>query len=224
MVQHIPFSEGSINPERQKSSHVHSVYFSPNNDYVLSSDLGSDKIRIFPFDASKKEPLNTINSNFTKTTPGSGPRHLALHPNTKWVYSIEEIAGAVSAYTQEDGKLTLIERNKIQSKNKIPDFGSAEIHISPDGKFLYVSNRGTENNITIYSIQKEGSLKHIATQSSLGNHPRNFAIDPSRKFIIVANMNSNNVIVFKRNRQTGLFKKSSLLKLKNISCVKIKTI
>lgn len=224
IAQHIPFTEGSINPKRQESSHVHSVYFSPNNDYVLSSDLGSDKIRVFPFDGSKKEPLNTTNSNFTKTTPGSGPRHLALHPNKKWVYSIEEIVGAVSAYTLENGQLKLIERNKIQSKNEVSDFGSAEIHISPDGKFLYVSNRGIENNITIYSIQKEGSLKYIATQSSLGNHPRNFAIDPSGKFIIVANMNSNNVIVFKRNKQTGLLKKSSKLKLKNISCVKIKTI
>lgn len=224
IVQHFPFTEGSINPNRQKSSHVHSAFFSPYNDYVLSPDLGSDKIRIFPFDGSKKEPLDATNSSFAKTIPGSGPRHLVIHPNKKWVYSIEEIAGAVTAYTLKNGELNLIERNKIQSKKESADFGSAEILISPDGKFLYVSNRGIENNITIYSIQNEGSLKYIATQSSLGDHPRNFAIDSSGKFVIVANMNSENVIVFKRNAQTGLLKKSSKIKLKNISCVKIKTI
>lgn len=224
IVQHIPFTEGSINPERQKSSHVHSVFFSPDNNYIISPDLGADKIRIFPFDNNKKEPLDISNSNFVKSTPGSGPRHFAFHPNKKWGYSIEEIAGAISSYTFEKGQLNLIERIKIQSKKESKDFGSAEILISSDGKFLYVSNRGIENSISIYGIQKNGTLKSVATQSSLGNHPRNFAISPSGKFLIVANMNSENVIVFKRNPKTGLLKKVSELKLKNISCVKIKNI
>ncbi|RVT77649.1 lactonase family protein [Flavobacterium sufflavum] len=223
IVQYIPFTEGSINPERQKSSHVHSVFFSPDNNYIISPDLGADKIRIFPFDSYKKEPLDTSNSSFVKSIPGSGPRHFAFHPNKKWSYSIEEIAGAISAYSFEKGQLNLIDRIKIQSKKETKDFGSAEILISPDGKFLYVSNRGIENNISIYSIEKDGSLKNVSTQSSLGNHPRNFAIDPSGKFLIVANMNSQSIIVFKRNQQTGLLKKVSKLKLKNISCVKIKT-
>lgn len=224
IVQHISFTEGSINPERQKSSHVHSVFFSPDNNYIISPDLGADKIRIFPFDAGKKEPLDTQNANFVKATPGSGPRHFAFHPNKKWGYSIEEIAGAISTYSIEKGQFNLIERTKIQSKKEVADFGSAEILISPDGKFLYVSNRGIENSISIYGIQKNGTLKSVATQSSLGNHPRNFAISPSGKFLIVANMNSENVIVFKRNPKTGLLKKVSELKLKNISCVKIKNI
>ncbi|WP_207720182.1 lactonase family protein [Flavobacterium undicola] len=224
IVQHIPFTEGSINPQRQKSSHVHSVYLSPDNNYIVSPDLGADKIRIFPFYGNKKEPLDTSNVSFVKSTPGSGPRHFAFHPNKKWGYCIEEIAGAISAYTFEKGQLNLIERIKIQSKKEATDFGSAEILISPDGKFLYVSNRGLENNISIYSIEKDGSLKNVGTQSSLGNHPRNFAINPSGKFLIVANMNSGSVIVFKRNLQTGLLKKISKLKIQNISCVKIKTI
>lgn len=224
IVQHIPFTEGSINPERQKSSHIHSVFFSPDNDYIIAPDLGADKIRIFPFNANKKEPLDIQNTNFVKATPGSGPRHFAFHPNKKWGYSIEEIAGAISAYTIEKGQLNLIERTKIQSQKEITDFGSAEILISPDGNFLYVSNRGIENNISIYSIEKNGSLKSVGTQSSLGKHPRNFAISPSGKFLIVANMNSESVIVFKRDSKTGLLKKASKLKLKNISCVKIKSI
>lgn len=89
---------------------------------------------------------------------------------------------------------------------------------------MYVSNRGLENNISIYSIKTDGTLKNVGTQSSLGNHPRNFAISPSGKFLIVANMNSGDIIVFKRNLKTGLLKKASKLKLKNISCVKIKNI
>lgn len=224
MTQQLPFTEGSIHPERQKNSHVHSVLFSPDNDYIVSPDLGADKIRIFPFDPYKNEPLDSKNGSFVKSFPGSGPRHFVFHPNKKWGYSIEEMAGAISAYNLEKGKLNAIERTKIQSKKETTDFGSAEILISPDGKFLYVSNRGLENNISIYSIQQDGTLKNVGTQSSLGNHPRNFAIDPSGKFLIVANMNSESVIVFKRNFQTGLLKKVSKLKLKNISCVKIKTI
>jgi 6-phosphogluconolactonase (cycloisomerase 2 family) len=224
IAQHIPFNEGSINPKRQKSSHVHSTIFSPDYNYIISPDLGADKIRIYPFDSTKREPLNVKNSNFTKTTPGSGPRHFAFHPNKKWSYCIEEIAGAISAYNFNNGQLKLIERTKIESKKHNDDFGSADIHISPDGNFLYASNRGIENTISIYAIEKNGSLKNIGSQSTLGKHPRNFAIDPSGKFIIVANMNSGSVIVFKRNPQTGLLKKTSKLKLKNISCVKIKTI
>ncbi|MES2240542.1 MAG: lactonase family protein [Bacteroidota bacterium] len=224
IAQYLPFTEGSINPERQKTSHPHSVFFSPNNDYIVSPDLGADKIRIFPFDSAKKEPLDINNSSFVKTTPGSGPRHFVFHPNKKWGYCIEEIAGAISAYSIEKGQLNLIERTEIQSKNKVADFGSAEILITADGKFLYVSNRGIENNISIYSINKNGSLKSIGIQSSLGEHPRNFAITPDGKYIIVANMNSNNVVVFKRNPKTGLLKKHSEIELKNISCVKIKNI
>lgn len=224
IVQHIPYTEGSINPERQKSSHVHSAFFSPDNNYVVSPDLGADKIRILPFNGNKKEPLDTKNTDFVKTTPGSGPRHFAFHPNKKWGYAVEEIAGAISAYNIKKGQLNLIETTKIESKNETKDFGSAEILITPDGKFLYVSNRGLENNISIYSIKKDGTLKNVGTQSSLGNHPRNFAISPSGKFLIVANMNSGDIIVFKRNLKTGLLKKASELKLKNISCVKIKNI
>ena len=224
MAQHIPFTEGSINPDRQKSSHVHSVFFSPDNNYVFSPDLGADKIRIFPFNINKKEPLEIKNVSFIQSTPGSGPRHFAFHPNKKWGYSVEEIAGTISAYSIKKEKVKLLGTTKIESKNETKDFGSAEILISPDGKFLYVSNRGLENNISIYSIKKDGTLKSVDTQSSLGNHPRNFAISPSGKFLIVANMNSGDIIVFKRNLKTGLLKKASELKLKNISCVKIKNI
>ncbi|HTG64819.1 MAG TPA: lactonase family protein [Flavobacterium sp.] len=223
LVQQLSFTEGSINPQRQKTSHPHSVFFSPNNKYIVSPDLGADKIRIYPFDSSKKEPLNINKASFTKTTPGSGPRHFAFHPNKKWGYCIEEIAGAVSAYKIKKGQLNLIERTNIQAKKETPDFGSAEILITADGNFLYVSNRGIENSISIFSIKANGSLKNIDTQSTLGEHPRNFAISPDGKFLIVANMNSNSVIVFRRDTKTGLLKECSKLEnLKSISCVKIK--
>lgn len=225
ITQHLTFTEGSINPDRQKTSHVHSIIFSPDSDYVLSPDLGADKIRIYPFENTKKEPLNVAKSSFTKTTPGSGPRHFAFHPNKKWGYCVEEISGTISAYNINKGQLSPIGTTEIQTENKVADFGSAEILIAPDGKFLYVSNRGTANTISIYSIKKDGSLKIVGTQSSLGNHPRNFAINPSGKFLIVANMNSGDIIVFERNLKTGLLKKvGDTLKLENVSCVKIKTI
>lgn len=224
IVQFLSFIKGSINPERQKKSHVHSVLFSPDENYIVSPDLGADKIRIFPFDATKKEPLDAKNSSFIKSTLGSGPRHFAFHPNKKWGYCVEEISGTISTYEFEKGAFNFLETTKIESTNETKDFGSAEILISPDGNFLYVSNRGLENNISIYSINNDGTLKNIGTQSSLGKHPRNFAISPNGKFLIVANMNSGDIIIFKRNLKTGLLKKTSKLKLKNISCVKIKNI
>jgi 6-phosphogluconolactonase (cycloisomerase 2 family) len=100
---------------------------------------------------------------------------------------------------------------------------SADIHISPDGKFLYASNRGDQNNISIFSIQEDGTLKEVGYQSTLGEHPRIFAIDPSGQFLIVTNLISGDVIVFRRDINTGLLKKvGKKVKIENVSFVQIR--
>ncbi|MGQ7947132.1 lactonase family protein [Flavobacterium sp. WC2509] len=223
IAQNIQYSEGSIDPERQKRSHIHSTVFSPNCDYLFLPDLGADKIRCYKFEEDKNEPLVAAEKPFTQITLGGGPRHFTFHPNGKFAYCIEEIAGNIDVYNYENGKLDSIQRIATHPENYIGNYESSDIHISPDGRFLYASNRGEKNNIAIFSIDNDGKLKSIGYQSTLGNYPRVFALDESGKFLITTNTNSGNVFVFKRNAKTGLLKKvGKELKIKSVSCVKIR--
>lgn len=219
-AQHFKYTEGSINPERQESSHIHSTVFSPDGNYVFFPDLGSDKIRCYKFDSKAKKPLTEKLS--VQTVAGSGPRHLTFHPNGKFAYIIEELSGMVSSYTYFNSNLIPLQRIATHPEGLTEGFESSDVHISPDGKFLYASNRGKENNIAIFSIDNNGLLKNIGHQSTFGLHPRTFAIDPSGKFLIVSNVNSSNAVVFKRDLVTGLLTKTSETEIEHVSCVKIK--
>ena len=225
IAQNFQYSDGSVNKERQTKSHVHSTVFSPQNDYLFMPDLGADKIRCYRFDATQKQPLIATEVPFTKTDLEAGPRHFTFHPNEKLGYCIEEMAGAISVYEYQDGTLKQIQRINTHPDTLTAGFESSDIHISPDGKFLYATNRGKENNIAIFSINEKGLLKNIGYQSTLGNHPRVFALDESGKFLIATNVNSGNVVVFKRNQKTGLLKKvGNEVTMENVSCVQIKRI
>ena len=225
LAQNFQYSDGSTHKERQTRSHVHSAVFSPQNDYLFMPDLGADKIRCYRFDETQKQPLIETEIPFTKTDLEAGPRHFTFHPNQKFGYCIEEMAGSISVYQYENGTL-----QKIQRINTHPDkikegFESSDIHISPDGKYLYATNRGNENNIAIFSIAENGLLKNIGYQSTLGKHPRIFALDESGKFLVATNVISGNVVVFKRNPITGLLKKvGKEVKMENVSCVQVKRI
>ncbi|MCJ8153823.1 lactonase family protein [Chryseobacterium sp. SSA4.19] len=222
-VQNFHFSEGSINPDRQDRSHIHAAVFSPDFHYLFLPDLGADKIRTYVFASEDDKPLHIQEPSFNKTTPGSGPRHFIFHPNGKSAYCIEEMGGAVSVYSYENGKLDALQRINTHSKKYKDDFESSDIHISPDGKFLYASNRGIENNIAIFSIENNGTLKNIGYQSVKGKHSRVFGLDPGGKFLIATNAGTNNVVVFRRNAETGLLKKvGKKIKIKSVSCVKIR--
>lgn len=221
MAQHFDYFEGSINPNRQKNSHIHSTVFSPDGQYLFASDLGSDKIRCFEFDTLRKQPL--IETNIIKTTPGSGPRHFTFHPNGKHAYCIGELSGTVTVYEYSSGNLKTTQEIATHNDSLTEGFESSDIHITPNGKFLYATNRGSENNIAIFSVQENGTLKIIGYQSTLGKHPRTFAIDPSGKFIIVTNVNSSLAVVFSINQITGQLTKTSETSIEHVSCVKIKT-
>lgn len=222
-AQVIKFSDGSIIKERQNQSHIHSTVFSPDYRYLFLPDLGADKIRIYKFNALQNQPLQAAQIPFVKTVAGSGPRHFTFHPNGKFAYCIEELSGTIDIFKYANGKLDKIQRIATHTDQFKDNFSSADIHISPDGKFLYASNRGVENNIAIFSIKMDGSLMNIGYQSTLGNHPRNFSIDASGKFLIVANMKSGDIIVFKRNSKTGLLTKvGTETKVANPSCIVIR--
>jgi 6-phosphogluconolactonase len=175
----------------------------------LTTDLGTDKINIYRIDPSMiSTPLTPAAQEFVAVKPGSGPRHLTFHPNAKFAYLIQEMAGMITVFDYKDGKLS--EKQTITMLS--PDFkgrvGAADIHVSPDGKFLYGSNRGEANEIVIYSIDKKGLLTLVGRQTTQGKSPRNFAIDPSGKYLLVANQDSNEIVFFTRNPKTGLLTSS----------------
>jgi 6-phosphogluconolactonase len=204
-IQYIQEEGGSIDKSRQAGPHLHSTVLSPDNRFLLTSNLGTDKISTYLFDSNKpSKPLTPADPAFVSAKPGSGPRHIIFHPYLKFVYLIQEMGGLITAFDYDNGKLT--EKQTITMLS--PDFkgivGAADIHISSDGKFLYGSNRGDANEIVIYSVNEGGKLNYAGRQSTLGKTPRNFVIDPSGNFLLVANQGSNEVIVFKRDPKTGL--------------------
>jgi 6-phosphogluconolactonase len=221
IAQHIDFKGKSLNEERQEAAHIHAAVFSPFEDNIYLPDLGSDKIWCYQFDGSLAQPLPGPLS-FITTTPGSGPRHLCFHPNGLFFYCIEELTGTISTYKYRKGFASPLQHINAHTDKYISGFNSADIHISPDGKFLYASNRGDENNIAIYSINEDGTLASIGYQSTFGNHPRIFDIDPTGKFLVVANQISGDVVVFRRDKKTGLLQQAGKpTKVLNASCVKI---
>lgn len=201
IIQH----EGkSINEKRQEKAHVHSTVFTPDENYLLVADLGMDKIMSYAFNPDNGIVLKPAPIPFTTTEPGSGPRHLVFHPKKSLAYVIEELSGAVAVYNYKDGKLELVERVPTHAKDYKGNIGSADIHVSPDGKFLYASNRGDQNSISIFSIHKNGKLKFVHEQSTHGKAPRNFFIHPSGKYLLAANQESDEVVIFSRNKKTGM--------------------
>lgn len=202
------FERRSIIPGRQDESHIHSVNFSPDNRYILAPDLGADKIRVLSF--SQEGVLTVIDSLTIDTKAGSGPRHFTFHPNNVFAYCMEELSGTVTSYNYQNGQLKWVDSDFSYSKEQ-ETYKSADIHISPDGRFLYASNRWkNENTISIFSIQQtKGTLSLVGHQSTFGDIPRSFVIDPSGQFLIVANQVTGLIVVFKRDLETGLLTKTN---------------
>ncbi|GGI22261.1 lactonase family protein [Pedobacter mendelii] len=199
----IKHSGKSIDPKgRQQSAHVHMVKFTPDRKFLICNDLGEDQIYIYSyFPKSNKKTLSI--KNVLKTTPGSGPRHITFSPNGKFAYLAHEFNGSITGYFYANGSLNKIQEIGTTPKEFEGRIDGADIHVSADGKFLYETNRGDANTISVFSILSTGILRFVETVSTLGKGPRNFSIDPSGKFLLVANQYTNDVVIFKRNKLTG---------------------
>jgi 6-phosphogluconolactonase len=204
LSQLIKTTGNSINKQRQEKSHIHETVFSHDNNYLFTPDLGTDKLMIYKFDPSEKKPLKASSPAYLKIPEGSGPRHITFHPNNKFAYIISELSGAVLAYKYNNGTFVHFQTIATHTEDFKGDIGSAEIDVSADGKFLYVSNRGDQNSIGIFSIDNSGKLTLKGYQSTLGKGPRHFIIDPTGNYILVANQDSDNIVIFKRDKETGL--------------------
>jgi 6-phosphogluconolactonase len=155
--------------------------------------------------ADKTGELKAAKVPSNSTAPGSGPRHIDFHPNGKYVYLMEEMSGNVTAYSYNKGKLLFLQTISAIKEGYKGPIGSADIHVSPDGRFLYASNRGESNDIAIFDIDKStGKLTLKGHQSVLGKGPRNFSIDPTGNFLLSANQTTNEIVIFKRDKETGL--------------------
>lgn len=207
---------------RQDKPHVHTAMLSPDERYLLYTDLGTDKINILRYNPSEAKPLTPADPAFVSVTGGHGPRHLAFHPNGKFLYLIQEMGGDINTYAYFNGKLRLLSTQSVVADDFKGTIGAADIHISPDGRFLYSTNRGSANDIQVFSISPfTGKLTFVERTSSLGKTPRNFVIDPSGNFLLVANQNSDDIYVFSINKSTGkLTYTGNKIEVGNPSCLK----
>ena len=216
-VQH---AGSSVNPNRQKGPHAHSINVSSDDRFAFVADLGIDKVMIYKLDVEK----GTIVANdpaFAKLKPGAGPRHFAFAPNGKYAYVINELNGTVTAFAYDPASGVLTE---IQTIPTLPEAfeGSnscAEVRFHPSGRFLYGSNRG-HNSLAIFRGKGEtGSLSLVGHQPTFGYAPRNFALSPDDNFLLVANRHTNNIVSFKRDKNTGLLMKVDNIEALTPTCI-----
>lgn len=190
--------------ERQSVPHLHCVYASPDERYLYANDLGTDRIYKYELIASEGGLcLEEGTPAYFSLPAGEGPRHTVFHPNGKWAYLIGELSGRVTVMDYDNGNLTPVQSIEADTLHAS---GSADIHITPDGRFLYASNRLIGDGLAIFSIdQANGKLTKAGYQPT-GIHPRNFIITPDGKYLLCASRDSNLVQVFEIDPQTGLLK------------------
>lgn len=197
--------EGSgPNEKRQEASHPHSVFTSPDNRFALVCDLGTDTVHVYKNDTINHKLVPTEFGQI-KTAPGAGPRHLAFHPSGRFVYVLNEMASTVGVYDYDSSTGALAETQTIDTLPSDYDEirWAAEILTSPDGRFLYTSNRGNES-IAIFSIDPaNGQLTPVGHEPTRGKQPRNFGIDPTGRWLIAANMDSDNCELFRIDSVSG---------------------
>ncbi len=202
-VQH---TGSSVDTTRQQGPHAHCILASPDNRFVLVADLGLDKLLNYRLDAATAK-LSPNRQPFVRTAPGAGPRHLTFHPNGKHIYAINEMENSVTLFDYDPESGFLIERQSVSTLPEGFDGKSycADLKITPDGRFLYGTNRG-HDSIAAFRLGEDGRLTPIGIEPSLGKGPQNLAIVADGALLLCANMPGDNVAVFRIDGQTGALK------------------
>jgi 6-phosphogluconolactonase (cycloisomerase 2 family) len=200
-AQTIQHQGKSVNRDRQEGPHVHSTTFDPEGKRVLVTDLGTDKIYVYDFDPSQPEPL-TLSNEFP-VTPGDGPRHLTFSAEGKEVLVVQEMEAAMDVFSYENGILELKQEISLLDEGFDGNVGAAEIRLSPDGKQVYVSNRGDANTISVFGKRPSGEYVLVQNIASGGLMPRNFNLTADGKYLLAAHQASNDIVIFERDEFTG---------------------
>ena len=204
VVQHT--GEGS-DAERQKTPHAHCVRCDPTNHFVIAADLGADRVFVYRFDVDGKT-LSHVEGGDAVMRPGAGPRHIAFHPTLPLVFVANELDSTV-ATLRFDAKRGVL--SPLEAHSTVPAAWTGmnypgDIHVSPNGRTLYVSNRG-HNSIAVFSVaETRGALVLEQVISTEGDWPRNFSLHPAGKWLLVANQRSGSVVVFARDPGNGKLK------------------
>ena len=211
VVQMSSHPASRVNAERQMSAHVHSTVPSPDGKFVFSNDLGADKVFVYRFDpkANPELPLTPATPAFVQLPAGSGPRHLLFSADGQHAWLTMEMSAQVAVFDYRDGKLEQTQMVDLAAGQPVSDKAAAALHASADGKFVYVSNRGTANQLLVFAVDPAtGHLKELQRRAVEGDHPREFSLDPSGKFLLIANQKSNQIVVVERDAKTGLLGKT----------------
>lgn len=194
----------SVNPQRQAGPHIHSAIFSPDEKHLLYADLGTDKVSITRYKAGKVPALIPEDVAFEKVKPGSGPRHMDFSPDGRFLFLINEMGATVNTYKYDKGKITFVDSVSLTSPAFTGRSSASDIHVSPDGKFLYTTNRGTANELVVYSVdQLSGKLSYVARYPT-GGETRSFAIEPNGNFLVLASQKANLIQVYKIEKRSGI--------------------
>jgi 6-phosphogluconolactonase len=191
------------NADRQERSHAHCVIASPDNRHVLVADLGIDQLVVYRFDAASGA-LSPAATSFSMK-PGAGPRHCVFHPSSRYVYAINELDSTIAAlaFDPASGGLKLLQTAPALPSGYVAESHCAGLQLTPDGRYLYGSNRGHDSLVVYVVDGATGRLSFVEHRSCLGKTPRDLVVDPSGRFLLVANQNSDTVIVLRIDPETG---------------------
>ena len=199
------------NPARQEGPHAHQILTDVDANHVFGVDLGADKINVLNLDLG----TGTLTPNvvpFAPVASGSGPRHMAFHPNRSRAYVLDELVSTITVFAYDPVRGAMIWMQTISTLPKRFDGSNttAEIRIHPSGNFLYNTNRG-HNSVTMYRIEEDGTLDVLGWESTRGEWPRGMNIDPSGTFLYVGNQNTDTIAVFRINQHAGRLHRSALV-------------
>lgn len=192
-----------LHKSRQSRPHAHSASFSRDGQTLFAADLGVDKLFAYTVQ-SPEGKLVAASPPFAELPAGSGPRHFAFSGDNRFCYVVNELASTVTVFRNEEGIMTLIQNLSTLPEDYSGESYCADIHLSPDGHFVYASNRG-HNSIAVFRREDTGKLILMKTVSTMGNWPRNFVIDPTGKYMLVANQRSHSITLFRLEEGTPVF-------------------
>jgi 6-phosphogluconolactonase len=208
------------NRERQEGPHAHCIVLDRSNRNAYSCDLGTDRIMIYRFD-NRSGKLLPAEPPFVELNAGDGPRHFAVHPTGEYAFVINELHSTVTAFARDKlrGSLTPLKTLSTLPADFTGANTGADIHVSADGRFVYCSNRG-HDSIGIFAFDSQAGLTATGHEGTSGRTPRNFGIDPTGTFLLAANQNSDNVVVFRRDQNTGRLSLVTQVEVPSPVCVK----